>query len=756
LEQIAVSVARKLFFDLPVPKKLVAIVWIFLIVVIALLGLSYLTIENLSAARAYVGGEGLWSKAQKQAVRELLLYSTSRSEGDFEAYQKALLVPLGDKQARLELEKPVPDMNLVRIGLLQGRNNPEDVNGMAKMFRHCRKMTYMSEAVEIWAQGDALIDRLQGLGSELHREISSNRPNAVRLADLAHRVDIVGDQLTPLEDSFSYAVGAGARQAKHLFLLVTFIAAGISLVGGLLFTLFMLRHMRQTEQRHRQLLDAANDVILVIDAESGVIVEANARSGQILGRSSGEIIGRSAETIVSECDRVTYVRMVQATLAGRSVAGKELHLDRADGSTLAVEVNAVMTEFAGRKLIQGIFRDIGERKRLEEETRQAQKMEVVGRLVGGIAHDFNNLLMVILTQLSKIRASPNQPQRQEHVNTARIAAERAASLTRQLLSFGRRQVLVLRVLDLNGLLEEVKEMLSALPTEQVQLTMRLSGEPLPVKVDPGKIEQVVMNLVVNACDAMPSGGDLIIRTARIPGPAAAETGESERPSPFAMLEVTDTGCGMDADTKGHLFEPFFTTKPVGKGSGLGLSTAYGIVKQSGGFLEVESSQGKGSTFRVYLPMIGERALLHEVRKRSAPTFLGSETVLLAEDQPAIRDVLREFLESQGCKVLEAQNGNEAFEIAKNYAGPIDVLVTDVIMPQLRGRELAKLLTEIHPGICVVLMSGYSEEALVENRLLAEGSVLLIQKPFTPEELAEKIRDGLTQQRAPQTRGRIPL
>ena len=741
------SVARKLFFDLPVPKKLVAILWIFLIVVIALLGLSYLTIEYLSAARAYVGGEGLWSKAQKQAVRELLLYSTSRSEGDFEAYQKALLVPLGDKQARLELEKSVPDMNLVRIGLLQGRNNPEDVYGMSAMFRHCRKVRYMSEAIRIWEQGDILIEQLQDRGSALHREISPDKPDAVRIAQLVGQINAIADQLTPLEDSFSYALGAGARQAKHLFLLITFTAAAISLVGGLLFTLFMLRHMRQSEQRHRHLLDAANDVILVIDAESGVVVEANARSGQFLGRSSGAIIGRKAETIVSESDREIYRDMVSVTLAGQSVAGKELHLDRADGSTLAVEVNAVMTEFAGRKLIQGIFRDIGERKRLEEETRQTQKMEVIGRLVGGIAHDFNNLLMVILTQLSKIRASPSQPQRQEHVNTARIAAEKAASLTRQLLSFGRRQVLVLRVLDLNELLEEVKEMLSGLPTEHVQLTMTLSGEPLPVKVNPGKIEQVIMNLVVNACDAMPSGGDLIIRTARVPRPAD-ETGGSEDAIAFAMLEVTDTGYGMDTETKAHLFEPFFTTKPVGKGTGLGLSTAYGIVKQSGGSIEVESSPEMGSTFRVYIPMVEQTVGPRTIREWPASSLRGSETILLVEDQPSIRSVLREFLEAEGYKVLEAQNGNEAHEMAKNYVGRIDVLVTDVIMPHIRGTELAKLLTELRPEMRVVLISGYSEDALLENQILSAGGVILLQKPFDPEQLARGIRESLNRSHAP--------
>jgi CheY-like chemotaxis protein len=374
-------------------------------------------------------------------------------------------------------------------------------------------------------------------------------------------------------------------------------------------------------------------------------------------------------------------------------------------------------------------------------------MEVVGRLVGGIAHDFNNLLMVILTQLSKIRASPTQPQRLEHLNTARIAAESAASLTRQLLSFGRRQVLVLQILDLNELLAEVKEMLSSLPTEQVHLTMTLSVESLPVKVDPGKIEQVVMNLAVNACDAMPSGGDLIIRTARAPRPAP-EIRESEDAIRFVMLEVTDTGYGMDTETKAHLFEPFFTTKPVGKGTGLGLSTAYGIVKQSGGSIEVESSPGKGSTFRVYLPMVEQTVGPRTIREWPASSLRGSETILLAEDQPAIRSVLREFLEAHGYKVLEAQNGNEAREIAKTYSGAIDVLVADVIMPHIRGTELAKLLTELRPEMCVVLISGYSEDALLENQMLAAVSPILLQKPFDPEELVRGIRESLNRSHTP--------
>jgi two-component system cell cycle sensor histidine kinase/response regulator CckA len=281
----------------------------------------------------------------------------------------------------------------------------------------------------------------------------------------------------------------------------------------------------------------------------------------------------------------------------------------------------------------------------------------------------------------------------------------------------------------------------------VHLTMTLSVESLPVKVDPGKIEQVVMNLAVNACDAMPSGGDLIIRTARAPRPAP-EIRESEDAIRFVMLEVTDTGHGMDTETKAHLFEPFFTTKPVGKGTGLGLSTAYGIVKQSGGSIEVESSPGKGSTFRVYLPMVEQTVGPRTIREWPASSLRGSETILLAEDQPAIRSVLREFLEAHGYKVLEAQNGNEAREIAKTYSGAIDVLVADVIMPHIRGTELAKLLTELRPEMCVVLISGYSEDALLENQMLAAVSPILLQKPFDPEELVRGIRESLNRSHTP--------
>jgi PAS domain S-box-containing protein len=736
-----VSVVRKLFLDLPVSKKLVIILWLFLVIVIGLLALSYVTIENLSAARAYVGGEGLWSKAQKQAVYDLLRYSISHSDGDYQNYRLALLVPLGDRQARLELEKPVPDMGIVRNGFIQGRNSPQDVAGMATLFRRFRHSTYMSEAVEIWGQADVLIDRLGKLGDKLHDEISSRRPDPLRIAEIARQVDIVGNQLTPLEDRFSYALGAGARQAKGSFLVVTFGATLTSVIAGLLFTFFMLRHIRQTEERYKHLIDTANDAILVLDAETKVIVQANQQSSKLLGRPLREIVGIRGKQIVLGRDRIEYDAILDSTFKGTAVAGKELHLTHSDGHAIAVEVNTSLTELEGKKIVQGIFRDITERKRLEEEVRQAQKMEVVGRLAGGIAHDFNNLLMVILTQAAKIKNLSNRPQLLEGVDTVRTAAERAAALTKQLLAFGRKQVLVLQVLDLNELLSEVKAMLSTLPSEQIQLMVIPSSQSLPVKVDPGKIEQVIMNLAVNACDAMPSGGVLKIRTTRVSRPPS-EASVRSYSVPYAMVEMRDTGCGMDAETKAHLFEPFFTTKPIGKGTGLGLSTVYGIVKQSGGMIEVDSMSGEGTVFRVYLPIVERPVSPRKIPKVSSPATTGSETVLLAEDQSSIRGVLREFLESKGYRILEAQNGRQALELAEHHPGSIEVLVTDVIMPQVRGLELAKRVTELHPDICVIFMSGYSEEALVENRLLIQRNVALLQKPFEPEDLARKIRESL--------------
>jgi len=290
---------------------------------------------------------------------------------------------------------------------------------------------------------------------------------------------------------------------------------------------------------------------------------------------------------------------------------------------------------------------------------------------------------------------------------------------------------------LNDLLREMRPILSTLPGYQVRLVLSPSEEVLPVRVDSGKVEQVVMNLAVNACDAMPTGGTLKIKTSKVAqiGVADNEKGNGA----YVLLEVTDTGCGMDADTMAHIFEPFFTTKPAAKGTGLGLSTVYGIVKQTGGSIDVQSAVGRGTTFKVYFPLVEQARGARKVLHTSGPIAGKAGTVLLAEDQTSIRETVRECLEVNGYKVLEAENGEEALDIAKLYSGTIDVLVTDIIMPRVRGLELAERIGQLRPAVRVVFMSGYSEEALVEGGLLAEANVTLIQKPFDPEVLVARMR-----------------
>jgi len=729
---------RTLFISLPVSRKIIVVLWLFVLIVIALSILSYQIIGSLSALRAYVEGEGLWSKAQKQAVHNLTRYASSHSEQDFRAYEKALQTPLGDKKARLELERPSPDLKVVYEGFIQGRNSPDDVKGMAVLFRRFHKQKYMADAIAILAEGDSLIEQLQRFGDQLHREITSGSPDARKIAEIMHQIDLVNDRVTPLEDRFSYSLGSGARWSAALFSMATVWASAMSAILGVLFTFLMLRHIRQTEERYKHFVDTANDAILVWNAETGEILEANKRSCVLLERPVAEIIGKHEQEILQATDQVAYRSMLDDTLTGTDIEARELHLHQANGGSITVEVNTSLTELDGRKIIQGIFRDITTRKQLEDEVRQAQKMEVVGRLAGGVAHDFNNLLMVILTHVPKLRRKLSRAEIFEHTDTIQAAGEKEASLTKQLLAFGRKQMLELEVVDLNELIREALPILETIPSTGVELKMSLVPRPIPVKVDPGKIEQVVMNLAVNACHSMPEGGVLTIRTSRASRTKAAE---NHAPQLYALIEVIDTGCGMDAETRSHIFEPFFTTKGPGRGTGLGLSTVYGIVNQSGGSIEVESKPSHGSTFKVRLPIADEPIPVRSAPRIRLPITEGSETVLLAEDQVSIRKVIREVLESKGYTVLEAHDRQDAIDIAERYPGRIDALVTDVVMPQLRGTELAKLISKLHPGSVVVFMSGYSEEALVENGLLGRNQTL-IQKPFDPEALAIKIRELL--------------
>lgn len=414
-----------------------------------------------------------------------------------------------------------------------------------------------------------------------------------------------------------------------------------------------------------------------------------------------------------------------------------------DGTIIDVELTAHSFTFSNRpaRLIQ--VTDISARRSLEEQLRQAQKMEAIGQLAGGVAHDFNNLLTAIngYSVLALGKLSPDELSRQ-YVAEIKRAGERASALTRQLLAFSRRQILQTIVLDLNLVVSEMEKMLRRLIGESVELTTALDPKLGNVKADAGQIEQVIMNLVVNARDAMPDGGKLTIETKNVYlEENYAMQHLSVRPDLYTMLAVSDTGTGMDAETQKRVFEPFFTTEETGKGTGLGLSTVYGIVKQSGGSIWVYSEPERGTTFKIYLPQIEEQMPEPESNAEVEEDLQGTETILLVEDEELVRNLVRETLETYGYKILEAANGTDGLLIYEQYRESIDLLLTDAVMPKMGGKDLAAILSKTYPQIKVLFMSGYTDETIINHGILEENTNF-IQKPFTPHALVRAVHEIL--------------
>lgn len=501
--------------------------------------------------------------------------------------------------------------------------------------------------------------------------------------------------------------------------------------------------LRESEERYRDLVENAHDIIYSHDLE-GNYTSMNKAGEVITGYTHEEALGLTlAKTIAPEY-LVTSEMMFRRKLAGERVTAYEMELIRKDGQRVAVEVNTKLVYQNGVPVgVQGIARDVTDRKLLEEQFRQSQKMEAIGQLAGGVAHDFNNLLTAIngYTSLALQRLGEDNSIR-PYLEEVKKAGDRAANLTRQLLAFGRKQILQPIPLDLNGTVSDMNKMLRRLIGEDINLSAKLATDLKPIKADPGQIEQVLMNLVVNARDAMPQGGRLTIETANVElGREYARGHVGVQPGNYVMLAVSDTGIGMSEETRARIFEPFFTTKEKGKGTGLGLSTVYGIVQQSGGSIWVYSEPNQGTSFKVYLPRL-EAPMKADTEKPAVEIGpRGSETVLLVEDEEVVRGLATHILEDAGYKVLAARGGAEAIQFCTQPAEQIDLLLTDVVMPETSGKEVAERVTALMPHTKVLFMSGYTDQAIVHHGVL-DSNVEFIQKPFTPLGLSKKVREVL--------------
>jgi len=489
----------------------------------------------------------------------------------------------------------------------------------------------------------------------------------------------------------------------------------------------------ESDLRFRTLSEAAFEAIAL--SSQGLLVDGNQRLSELLGAPMSELIGRPVTDFVTP----EWIDRVRTRFQAEAGEPFEHLMQRVDGSRLEVESQAKVIDADGRRLRVTAIRDITRRKKLEADLLAAQRLESVGRLAGGVAHDFNNLLTVVLSLVDILLARPHAADQAEDLGQIRHAAGRAADLTQQLLAFARRKVIEPKVIDLNALTLNLEKMLRRLLGEHIELVTRLGPEVGAVLADPSQVEQVIMNLSVNARDAMPSGGSLIIETQNVElGAEYTTTHPEASPGPHVLIAVTDTGVGISPDALPHVFEPFFTTKGPHQGSGLGLATSYGIVKQCGGSIHVYSEEGRGTTFKVYFPRVFEAVACEQLAPRPTPVG-GTETLLLVEDDAMVRALAARILRKGGYDVLLAAVPSEALATFRDRSDHIAALVTDVVLPEMSGKQLADRLRELKPMLPVLYTSGYTENTVVHRGIVDEG-VHFLAKPYLPADLLRKVRE----------------
>jgi PAS domain S-box-containing protein len=718
-----------------------------------LLGFTYASVVVQRTVGAYIRGESRWSHAQKDAVIHFLRFAESGDTASYAAAERALDIPRADHAARVLLDRPDPEYSAAARWFIAGENDPVDVGGMARIYPVGIRIPSVRRAVDAWKSADVYIDSLSAAGEELAAAVKAHdRPATARAMALITHLD---SQVTPFEWTFSHELSKASREVPVLVLalgLVTaLVFAGIALVVSRQMAAADEIELETAHRRHeemRALVDDAPDVITLFDRSLRHIY-VNSNGLRMMRRPLENFIGNThREFAVAQGFDLSFADLWEGALRrafrGEEDVSLEFSVPAHDGD----QAKTILSRLSPQRSVNGdvetvlsIGRDItalreseSALRESENHLRQAQKLEAVGLLAGGIAHEFNNILTAVIGNLElAIDDLPPHDTARADIEQARLAAQRATGLTRQLLAVGRKQLLEQRLVDVNALVTELESMLRRLVGERVRLTTHTARDEAWVYADPGQLQQVLLNLVINARDAMLDGGDLSVDVTRVAG-AEAE--------PEVQIHVRDTGVGMSEETQRRMFEPFFTTKEATKGSGLGLAVVHGIVAQSGGRIVVDTAAGTGTTITVHLPA----AQPPQKPKASQPavTIATGGTILLVEDEEAVRRTTKRVLERAGYSVIEAQHAEDALLLwgrAAEAGDAIDGLVTDLVMPGRSGLDLVADLRRLRADLPVLIVSGYTGSAELNVSNGDSGPYATLRKPFTRDELLKRVRES---------------
>jgi signal transduction histidine kinase/ActR/RegA family two-component response regulator len=704
------------FNDIPISRKLYATVGAMAMLIGIELFVLFFSLGTLSSLRAYVGGEGLWSKAEKDAVFHLYRYGVAHDERDYQLFEQFMGVPLGDAKARQALGEAHPDPATAAGGFLEGRNHPEDVRGMAWLFIRFGNVYYLRQANDIWGEAEALVVQLPPLAEQLRREVRSPTVSQDRIDPILARIYEVNERLTNYEDQFSFILGEGSRWLERVVLRILFLTALTVETTGILLAVSVSRGIQR----------GLASIIGAADAITGGDLAARAKvlSGDEIGRLAGSFnaMAGNLQARVAELDHIN--RDLGREVAERQQAEEKLH-------TAIAQLETTLTD---------LEREACERLRAEQLLRESSKMQALGQLTGGIAHDFNNMLCVIIGSAELLMDGvEDKPDYRLLVQEIIDSAENGSQLTRRLLAVGRKQILQPQRVELDALLAGHVELLRRTLGDAIEVDLVRSLDLWPTSADPSQIADALLNLALNARDAMPDGGCLTLRAAnvRLDDKSAPAYGDL-RAGDYVALSVADTGTGMPSEVARRALEPFFTTKPPASGSGLGLSMAYGFAKQSGGHLAIESTLDRGTTVTLMLPRAdGEALSASEAPRRGASDPRGSEAILVVDDNRTLLSVTRRYLAGLGYAVTAAAGGLEAFALLRSGVAA-DLLFTDIMMPGLGGRALAHLVREVRPGLRVLYTTGYG------GRDAEVDGIDLLRKPYDRHKLACAVRSVLDQ------------